>query len=110
MQGPGPSLRAMDMEAQIPSAAAAEATQPGTSVRFTVRHQTRDTLDGDVLPQTSGEGEQRAFREAGFLNCTFKVRSARMLSMPARRAAGRAAAQSAYPDLKRAMRAARARR
>ena len=70
----------MDLEAQIPSAAAAEATQPGTSVRFTVRHQTRDTLDGDVLPQTSGEGEQRAFREAGFLNCTFKVRGARMHS------------------------------
>lgn len=68
----------MDMESQVASVSASGGVPVGASVNFSVQqsphHQPRDTLDGTVFPQTTGEGMQQQFREAGYLNVTFKVR------------------------------------
>lgn len=96
MDGPGGPVR-LDIEAQEAPSVSREAGRPGASVRFTV-HQPRGTIDGDVVPQTSGS--QHA-TQAGCLNCTFKVRRGpwQLEPGPACRGAGGVRMPRRYPDL-----------
>ena len=84
MAGPGGPAR-LDIEAQEAPSVSREVGRGGASVRFTVL-QPRNTVEGDVVPQTSGS--QHA-TQAGCLNCTFKVRWGpwRLEPGPARRGA-----------------------
>ena len=96
MDGSGGPVR-LDIEAQEAPSVSREAGRAGASVRFTV-HQPRGTIDGDVVPQTSGS--QHA-TQAGCLNCTFKVRWKAYWLEPgsACRAQVACACRARYPDL-----------